>query len=116
MRSDLMLIGRGSKFMFLILNIKYPTIISNKQLYKQKCEEVLSLEILQSRWRLFGHVLSLSPETPAQKAMNYYFGNSNSKKFRGRPTTTLPNSLHNDIIILKSYTNKGNKYKFTQLK
>ena len=98
-----------------ILNIKYPTIISNKQLYKQTGEEVLSLEILQSRWRLFGHVLRLSPETPAQKAMNYYFENSNSKNFRGRPTTTLPNSLHNDIIRLTNYTH-NNKYNFTQLK
>ena len=98
-----------------ILNIKYPTIISNKQLYKQTGEEVLSLEILQSRWRLFGHVLRLSPETLAQKAMNYYFENSNSKNFRGRPTTTLSNSLHNDIIRLTNYTH-NNKYNFTQLK
>ena len=55
-------------------------------------------------------------ETPAQKAMNYYFENLNSRKFRGRPITTLPNSLHNDIKILKNYSNKVNKYKLTQLK
>ena len=47
--------------------------------------------------------------------MNYYFENLNSKKFRGRPTTTLPNSLQNDIKTLKNYINMGNKYKFIQL-
>ena len=47
--------------------------------------------------------------------MNYYFENSSSKKFRGRPTTTLPNSLRNDIKTLKNYINMGNKYKFIQL-
>ena len=64
---------------------------------------------------LFNKEHRLSPETPAQKAMNYYFENSNSKNFRGRPTTTLPNSLHNDIIRLTNYTH-NNKYNFTQLK
>ena len=66
-------------------------------------------------WKLFGHILPLSPETPAQKVMNYYFENSNSKKFRGRRTTTLPNSLWNDIKTLKNYINMGSKCKFIQL-
>ena len=99
-----------------ILNVKYPTAISNKQLYKQTGEEVLSLGILQNKWKLFGHMLQSSPETRGQLVMKYYFKNLNSRKFRGRPTTTLPNSLHNDIKMLKNYINKRNNFKFTQLK
>ena len=75
--------------------------ISNAQVYKQTGEELPSLEILQNRWKLFGHVLRSHPETPAQKAMSYYFETSFSKKFLGSPVMTLPNSLHNDIITLK---------------
>ena len=97
-------------------NVKYPTVISNKKLYKHAGEEVLFLHVLQNRWKLFGHVLRSSPETPAQLAMNYYFENLNSRKFRRRPTTTLPNSLHSDIKMLKNYINTGDMYKFTQLK
>eukprot|EP00795_Rhopilema_esculentum_P015830 gene15830-7153_t len=71
---------------------------------------MLSLEIMQNRWKLFGHVLRSQPETPAQKAINYYFKTSSSKKFRGRPVMTLPNSLHNDIITLKKDKKFKNKY------
>ena len=43
-------------------------------MYRQTGEDVLSMEVLRNRWKLFGHVLQSHPETPAQKAMNYYFG------------------------------------------
>ena len=100
-----------------VLNVKYPAHISNEQVYRQTGEDVLSLEILRNRWKLFGHVLRSHPETPAQKAMNYYFEKSNAKKFRGRPVITLPVSLHNDIIMLKKHNTFKNRYNsITQLK
>ena len=71
---------------------------------------MLSLEILQNKWKLFGYVLQSHPETPPQKAMNYYLKKSSSKKFHGRPVMTLPNSLHNDIIMLKKDKKYKNKY------
>ena len=71
---------------------------------------------LQNKWKLFGHVLRSHPETPAQKAMNYYFEKSGSKKFRGRPVVSLPVSLHGDIIKLKKHKKFKNKYSITQLK
>ena len=40
-----------------ILNIKYPAHISNAQVYKQRGEEMLSLEIFQNKLKLFRHVL-----------------------------------------------------------
>ncbi|GFS08575.1 endonuclease-reverse transcriptase [Elysia marginata] len=38
-----------------ILDIHYPTLISNKFLYKICNETPLSVQIVESRWRLFGH-------------------------------------------------------------
>ena len=49
-------------------------------------------------------------------AMNYYFQNLNSRKLSGRPTTTLPNLLLNEIKMLKNDMNNGNQYKFTKFK
>ena len=54
-----------------VLNIYYPTKISNKTLYK-KCNEPLSTHILESRWRLFGHILRRNEDIPANKAMQLY--------------------------------------------
>ena len=46
---------------------------------------------------MFGHSLRLHPETPAQKAMDYFFTDENLKKFRGKQRTTLPTVLNNDM-------------------
>ena len=56
-----------------VLNIYYPTKISNKTLYKKCNEKPLSTHILESRWRFFGHILSRNEEIPANKAMQLYF-------------------------------------------
>ena len=69
-----------------------------------------------TKWKLFGHVLRSNQDTPVQKAMDYYFKNSNSKKFRRTPISTLPSSLHNDIIMRMKNIKQNNKYNNTQLK
>ncbi|GFS04186.1 endonuclease-reverse transcriptase [Elysia marginata] len=84
-----------------VLGIRYPIKISNrsKSLYK-KCEHTpISLEVLQARWRLFGHVLRREPSISANKAMTFYF-HDNAKRARGRPITALPMTLNNDLKIL----------------
>ena len=73
-----------------ILNIKYPAHIGNAQVYKQTGEEILTLEILRNRWKLFGHVLRSNPGTPAQKAMNHYFEPSRAKKFLWKTKSHTP--------------------------
>ena len=62
---------------------------------------IISLEVLQARWRLFGHVLRREPSIPANKAMAFYF-HDNAKRARGRPITTLPMTLNNDLKILQN--------------
>ena len=84
-----------------VLGIRYPTKISNKSCYK-KCEQTpISLEVMQARWRLFGHVPRREPSIPANKAMAFYF-HDNAKRARGRPITTLPMTLNNDLKILQN--------------
>ena len=76
-----------------ILNIKYPVKITNSSLY-EKCNGCpLSITLLESRWRLFGHNNS---EVPANKSMKSYFISQGSK-FRGRPLTTLPVNVNKDL-------------------
>ena len=56
----------------------------------------LSTHILESRWRLFGHILHRNEEIPANKAMKLYFHRT-EKRFRGRPTKTLPVIINKDL-------------------
>ena len=85
----------------IVLNIRFPHRISNKAVYKACNTEPLSLEIINRRWRYFGHVLRLNLETPAAKAMKFYFTNvKGSNKFNGRPRTTIITTLNDDIKTL----------------
>ena len=79
-----------------VLGIHYPTKISNASLYKKCREAPLSMQVLEARWRLFGHVLRRDPNIPANEAMHFYFS-ENNKRARGRPQTTLPVTLNNDL-------------------
>ena len=75
-----------------VLNIYYPTKISNKTLYKKCIEKPLSTHILECRWRLFGHILRRNEEIPANKAMQLYFHRT-EKKIQGK-TNYNPASDH----------------------
>ena len=50
-----------------------------------------------ARWRLFGHVLRMPRDTPAQQAIDYYFADTGDATFRGRPRTSLPTALSADL-------------------
>ena len=82
-----------------LANIRYPDKISNIKLYR-KCNipRTLTCEIAEARWRLFGHILRLHEETPAQKSMTYYFDQChNNTSFWGRPKLTLPYRINMDL-------------------
>ena len=83
-----------------LLNIRFPTIISNKALYNKTNKRPISIEILEQRWRLFGHILRRDSEIPANIAMNAYFVKCGNP-FRGRPPTTLPTVLHQNLQTLE---------------
>ncbi|GFS07895.1 hypothetical protein ElyMa_003001400 [Elysia marginata] len=79
-----------------VLNIKYPVKITNSSLYNKCNERPLSIFILESRWRLFGHILRRDSQIPANQAISGYFVTEGSK-FKGRPLTTLPVVLNRDL-------------------
>ena len=81
-----------------ILNIKYPTVISNKKLYEICHTKPLSQRVKLSRWRMFGHILRMPENSPA--ALSLYFavaGCPNLKGRRGRHRINLLNILRSDI-------------------
>ena len=85
-------------------------------MYKQTGKGVLSLKILENKYKLFRYVLRSHSGTPAQKTMDHYFEKSSSEKSRGRPIMTWPNLLHNYIIMLKKHKELKIKYSINQLK
>jgi sorting nexin-29 len=80
-----------------VCNINYPSKITNNDLYSKCNAEQISTEIAERRWRYFGHVLRMNPETPCWKAMIWYFENRGLKTFRGRPRTTIVTTITDDI-------------------
>ena len=64
--------------------------------YKKCREAPLSMQVLEARWRLFGHVLRRDRNIPANEAMHFYFSENNERS-RGRQQTTLPATLNNDL-------------------
>ena len=83
-----------------ICDIKYPDIISNKDLYKKtKCRPA-QIRITISRWRYLGHALRLPEDTPPQVAMSFYFSESKEKKHRGK-RCTIVTTLQEDIVRTK---------------
>ena len=56
----------------VIINVRYPKIITNEKLYTLTKEPPISETIRKRRLALLGHILRLHPDTPAQKALRYY--------------------------------------------
>ena len=83
-----------------VLGIFYPFTISNKELYKRCKATPIGSILRESRWRLFGHVLRLPVDAPAQIAMDFYCSQKESIQ-KGRPQTTLPVVLFNEFHTLK---------------
>ena len=76
--------------------------IRNEDLYKLCETKPLNRRIVFARWSLFGHVLRLSRDTPAQIAMDYYGSlKEGETEPRGRPDTTLPVLLFNEYKKFK---------------
>ena len=86
-----------------VLGIYYPHRISNENLYKITNSRPLTIDITKARWKMFGHALRLNEQTPARKAMRYYFQvPENCEKFRGRKRATLVTTLNRDITRTKT--------------
>ena len=80
-----------------ILNIKYPEIIRSANLYKNTNTKPISIDITRARWKLLGHTLRMHKDTPARRAMKFFFEKENIKKFRGRKRSTIVTTINKDI-------------------
>ena len=56
-----------------------------------------SLSAIKVRWGLFGHVMRMAYDTPAQMAIYEYIAPTVTAGWQGRPRTTLPTTLDNDL-------------------
>ena len=85
-----------------ILHYKWSDKITNEELYREAGVFPASLQVLQSRWRMFGHTLRLNENTPARKAMTYYF--NDMKNGRQGPRVLISTCLskeYHDTFKLK---------------
>ena len=80
-----------------IIGVRWPNRISNVALYHRCHSRPISESIITARWRLFGHVLRLPRDAPAQRAIDHYFADTEAATFRGRPRTSLPSTLCSDL-------------------
>ena len=79
------------------IGVHWPNRISNVALYHRCQSRPISESIITARWRLFGHVLRLPRDAPAQRAIDHYFADTEASTFRGRPRTSLPTTLCSDL-------------------
>ena len=56
-----------------VVNVFWYDKVTNEQLYKRCNSKPISLQVVDARWRLFGHTLRLHEDTPARMSMAYYF-------------------------------------------
>ena len=83
------------KLLRIALNYRYPKTISNKKLYKLSQETPISEKLKKRRLNLFGHILRLHPDTPAQKALQYHL--TPHKRPVGRPPLTWLSQITKDL-------------------
>ena len=69
-----------------ILNVKYPKIVTNKELYEITKIQPWSVVIGKRRLSWFGHACRLPEDTPARIALNYAL--EDYEKKQGRPKQT----------------------------
>ena len=72
--------------------------ICNNKLYEKCREEEISVTIKRNKWKLFGHILWLPQNRPANESMKYYFKVPKKiKKYAGIRRTIVPTSIDKDI-------------------
>ena len=77
------------------INYRYPKTISNDKLYTLTQETPISHKIRKRRLTLFGHILRLDPETPVQKALQFYM--TPHPRPVGRPPLTWITLISKDL-------------------
>ena len=83
-----------------VLGLKWSDRVTNINLYARCGISPASLQVVNARWRLFGHTLRMNEGSPARKAMAFYFMHDKSMSGRGGNRVTLPTALSNDYYSM----------------
>ena len=75
-----------------LFGIRYPAIISNKDLYSRAHTQPLSHTVAVRRFRMLGHVLRMPSDAPPQQAMDNYF-RRDVTGVRGCPKSNLATAV-----------------------
>ena len=87
-----------------VIGVVYPHKIRNAELYKATKSRPLTIDITKARWKMFGHALRLNENTPARKALKWFFQVPvGVKKFKGRKRATIVTTLNRDIQRTKEH-------------
>ena len=78
-----------------VLNIKYPKILSNEEVYQKTNQKPWSKNISIRRIKWLGHVCRLDPSTPARKSLQYSMECYRRK--RGRPKLTWISQINKQL-------------------
>ena len=79
-----------------ILNIKWPTVMNNEDVYNQTKANKWSIVIKKRRMRWLGHAMKLPEQTRPRKAMRY--ANEKYIRPRGSPPTTWLSMMKKQLI------------------
>ena len=82
-----------------ILNITWPNIISNENLYKRCDVTPITERVDISRWTMLGHVLRLPENSPAALALVFAIDGCSAKSRRGRHQVNLFNTIKSDLVL-----------------
>ena len=77
-----------------ILQIRWPEVISNTDLWQRTNQQSAEDEIRKRRWRWIGHTLRKPPNNVTRQALKW---NPQGKRKRGRPRNTWRRDLETDI-------------------
>lgn len=81
-----------------ILGYKWPVKITNEALYKLGNTNPISETVQEARWKIFGKILCLPTDSPAQMALKFaVVGAKNLKSRKGRHQTNLFEILRKEV-------------------
>ena len=76
---------------------KVDEYLSSSQSGFRRERSTVDVVFVTAIWRLFGHVLRLPRDAPAQRAIDHYFADSEAATFIVRPRTSLSTYLCSDL-------------------
>jgi hypothetical protein len=77
------------------MNIHWPEVISNEELWRRAEETDISIQIKRRKWNWIGHTMRKGHDTIEREISNW---NPQGQRKRGRPKQTWRRSVHNEAL------------------